>query len=240
MARHLAAAGHDVTVYNRSADKAAAWVKANGGHAADCPADAAEGAQAVFTCVGTDDDLAEVTLGSKGAFRTMAQGIAVRRSHHRLREDRAPARRRGQGSRTAGAGRAGVGRAGGRREGRALDHVRRPEGGVRGGKPADAGLCRADGAYRRIGRRADRQDGQPDRDCRRAAGAERGAALRPGRRTRSRQGVRGDLGGRGVELADGQPLGDDGEGRVRLRLRGRLDAQGSRPRARRGRAATAR
>jgi 3-hydroxyisobutyrate dehydrogenase len=74
MARHLAAAGHDVVVYNRSAEKAAAWVKANGGRAADCPADAAEGCEAVFTCVGTDDDLAEVTLGPKGAFRTMAKG----------------------------------------------------------------------------------------------------------------------------------------------------------------------
>jgi 3-hydroxyisobutyrate dehydrogenase len=74
MARHLAAADHDVTVYNRSSARTEAWVSANGGRAAASPGEAAEGADAVFTCVGTDDDLAEVTLGSKGAFRTMRKG----------------------------------------------------------------------------------------------------------------------------------------------------------------------
>jgi 3-hydroxyisobutyrate dehydrogenase len=74
MARHLAAAGHDVTVYNRSSAKAQAWVAANGGKAATSPSEAADGAEAVFACVGTDDDLAEVTLGANGAFRAMAKG----------------------------------------------------------------------------------------------------------------------------------------------------------------------
>jgi len=74
MARHLAAAGHDLTVYNRSPAKAAAWVEAHGGRAAASPAEAAEGADAVFSCVGTDDDVAEVTMGAKGAFRTMKPG----------------------------------------------------------------------------------------------------------------------------------------------------------------------
>jgi 3-hydroxyisobutyrate dehydrogenase len=74
MARHLAAAGHDLTVYNRSPAKAEAWVKAHGGRAAPSAAEAAEGAEAVFSCVGTDDDLAEVTLGHDGAFRTMKPG----------------------------------------------------------------------------------------------------------------------------------------------------------------------
>jgi 3-hydroxyisobutyrate dehydrogenase len=74
MARHLAAAGHDLTVYNRSTAKAEAWAAAHGGRVATCAADAAEGADAVFACVGTDDDLAEVTLGPKGAFRTLRSG----------------------------------------------------------------------------------------------------------------------------------------------------------------------
>jgi 3-hydroxyisobutyrate dehydrogenase len=74
MARHLAAAGHDLTVYNRSAPKAEAWIAANGGRMATSAAEAAEGADAVFSSVGTDDDLADVTLGARGAFRTMRPG----------------------------------------------------------------------------------------------------------------------------------------------------------------------
>ncbi|MDB5737356.1 MAG: oxidoreductase [Sphingomonas bacterium] len=74
MARHLAAAGHDLTVYNRSPGKAESWANAHGGRAVDSAAEAADGADAVFSCVGTDDDLAEVTLGPKGAFRAMKRG----------------------------------------------------------------------------------------------------------------------------------------------------------------------
>lgn len=74
MARHLAAAGHDLTVYNRTRRKAEAWVERHGGRVADSPADAADGADAVFSCVGTDDDLADVTLGGSGAFRAMKRG----------------------------------------------------------------------------------------------------------------------------------------------------------------------
>lgn len=74
MARHLAAAGHDLTVYNRSPAKAEAWVKAHGGRQAASPAEAADGADAVITCVGNDDDLADVTLGREGAFRRMRAG----------------------------------------------------------------------------------------------------------------------------------------------------------------------
>jgi 3-hydroxyisobutyrate dehydrogenase-like beta-hydroxyacid dehydrogenase len=60
MAGHLAKAGHQVTVYNRTAAKAAAWVKAHGGTAAATPAEAAAGADAVFMCVGNDDDVRQV------------------------------------------------------------------------------------------------------------------------------------------------------------------------------------
>ncbi|PCG15168.1 MULTISPECIES: NAD(P)-dependent oxidoreductase [Sphingomonas] len=68
MARHLAAAGHDVTVYNRTRAKAAA----TGLAVADTPAAAARGAAAVVTCVGNDADLEAVTLGADGAFAAMA------------------------------------------------------------------------------------------------------------------------------------------------------------------------
>ncbi|MES2959308.1 MAG: NAD(P)-dependent oxidoreductase [Pseudomonadota bacterium] len=74
MAGHLARAGHRVTVYNRSADKARAWTAELGGRAAATPREAAVGAAIVFACVGNDDDLRSVTLGSDGAFAGMAQG----------------------------------------------------------------------------------------------------------------------------------------------------------------------
>ncbi|MBD8734462.1 NAD(P)-dependent oxidoreductase [Sphingomonas sp. CFBP 13706] len=71
MAGHLVAAGHDVTVYNRSQAKALAWADKYGGSVADTPALAARDADAVFTCVGNDDDLAAVTLGDDGVFAAM-------------------------------------------------------------------------------------------------------------------------------------------------------------------------
>ena len=74
MARHLKAKGHDVTVYNRSAAKAAKWVSENGGATAPTPRDAAKGQDIVFACVGNDDDLAEVTIGPDGAFHAMEPG----------------------------------------------------------------------------------------------------------------------------------------------------------------------
>ena len=76
MAGHLKTrGGHDVTVYNRTADKAAAWVeKFPGGRTAGTPAEAAAGAEFVFACVGNDDDLRAVTMGASGAFQAMAPG----------------------------------------------------------------------------------------------------------------------------------------------------------------------
>jgi len=74
MAGHLAAAGHDVTVYNRTAAKAERWVKEHGGASAATPREAAEGADIVFACVGADKDLAEVCLGDNGAFAGMKAG----------------------------------------------------------------------------------------------------------------------------------------------------------------------
>jgi 3-hydroxyisobutyrate dehydrogenase len=74
MAGHLAAAGHDVAVYNRSGAKAAAWAAAHGGRTAPTPREAAHGAEFVFACVGNDDDLRAVVLGDDGAFAGMAPG----------------------------------------------------------------------------------------------------------------------------------------------------------------------
>ena len=74
MARHLAAKGHEVTVYNRTTAKAQAWVAAHGGALAHTPADAVRGAEFVMACVGNDDDLAHVCTGPDGAFAAMAPG----------------------------------------------------------------------------------------------------------------------------------------------------------------------
>ncbi|SLN13029.1 2-hydroxy-3-oxopropionate reductase [Roseisalinus antarcticus] len=74
MAGHLAAAGHEVTVYNRTHAKAEAWVAEHGGAAAKTPAKAAAGAEFVMCCVGNDDDLRSVCLGEDGAFAGMARG----------------------------------------------------------------------------------------------------------------------------------------------------------------------
>jgi len=75
MAGHLVTrGGHDVTVYNRSRAKAQAWIAKHKGRIAETPAKAAEGAEIVFSCVGDDPDLREVTLGPNGAFQKMARG----------------------------------------------------------------------------------------------------------------------------------------------------------------------
>lgn len=74
MARHLAAKGNDVTVYNRTTAKAETWVKAHGGRFAMTPREAASGQDIVFACVGNDDDLRQVTTGPDGAFQAMTKG----------------------------------------------------------------------------------------------------------------------------------------------------------------------
>ena len=74
MAGHLQAAGHDVTVYNRTTAKAEKWATEHGGAFAATPAEAATGAEFVFACVGNDDDLRSITTGKGGAFGAMAAG----------------------------------------------------------------------------------------------------------------------------------------------------------------------
>ncbi len=77
MARHVARAGHSVTVYNRTAAKALAWVALNGHGASPTPAEAAEEADVVMMCVGNDDDVREVVLGATGVLTTMRAGSVL-------------------------------------------------------------------------------------------------------------------------------------------------------------------
>ncbi len=75
MAAHLKhKGGHEVTVYNRTTQKAKAWVAEHGGLFAQTPAEAAKNQDFVFCCVGNDDDLRSVTLGHSGAFAAMKKG----------------------------------------------------------------------------------------------------------------------------------------------------------------------
>jgi len=74
MAGYISKAGHDVTVYNRTGTKADKWVAEFKGSKADTPAKAADGADFVFTCVGNDSDLKEVTIGKDGIYTTIKKG----------------------------------------------------------------------------------------------------------------------------------------------------------------------
>jgi 3-hydroxyisobutyrate dehydrogenase len=77
MAGHLAKAGHDVTVYNRTSAKAESWVKEHGGARAPSPAAAARDAAVVLMCVGNDDDVRAVATGTEGAFAGMKRGAIL-------------------------------------------------------------------------------------------------------------------------------------------------------------------
>jgi len=74
MAGHLSRAGHQVSVYNRTSDKAKCWLEQYKGVLFQTPREAAAGADIVFACVGNDDDLKQVTLGEQGAFSGMKPG----------------------------------------------------------------------------------------------------------------------------------------------------------------------
>ena len=77
MAGHLAAKGHEVTVYNRTTAKADDWVAAHGGGSAPTPQEAATGADVVLLCVGNDDDVRSVVLGPDGVLAGMASGSTL-------------------------------------------------------------------------------------------------------------------------------------------------------------------
>ena len=74
MAGYISKGGHNVTVYNRTGAKADKWLKEFKGKKADTPKDAAKDADYVFTCVGNDNDLREVTFGDNGIFKSIKKG----------------------------------------------------------------------------------------------------------------------------------------------------------------------
>ena len=74
MAGYISKAGHNVTVYNRTKSKAERWIKEYKGKIAETPAEAAKECDFVFSCVGNDDDLKEVSLGPKGIFNSIKKG----------------------------------------------------------------------------------------------------------------------------------------------------------------------
>ena len=74
MAGYISKGGHNVTVFNRTKSKAEKWVNEYKGKMAETPAEAAKDAEYIFTCVGNDNDLREVTFGESGAFKTIKKG----------------------------------------------------------------------------------------------------------------------------------------------------------------------
>jgi 3-hydroxyisobutyrate dehydrogenase-like beta-hydroxyacid dehydrogenase len=100
MAGHLAAKGHEVTVYNRTSAKAGQWAQQHKGRAAPTPHEAAKGAELVFMCVGNDDDIRSVAYGDDGALAGMGEGCVLvdhtTASADIARELEAEARRQGK------------------------------------------------------------------------------------------------------------------------------------------------
>ena len=74
MAGYISKAGHNVTVFNRTKSKAEKWVGEYKGKMTETPAEAAKDAEYIFTCVGNDNDLREVTFGNNGVFKTIKKG----------------------------------------------------------------------------------------------------------------------------------------------------------------------
>lgn len=77
MARHLASAGHDITVYNRNTEKAKQWVADHGGSFALTPREVAQASDIVMVCVGNDDDVRSVVLGADGVIAGLKTGSVL-------------------------------------------------------------------------------------------------------------------------------------------------------------------
>ena len=174
MAGHLASAGHEVTVYNRTAAKALEWVAEHGHRAAPTAAEAVEGAEFVMMCVGNDHDVREV---ASAASRRCSRGD-TRRPHDGVGDGRPRARRRVRRARPRLRRRPGVGRASRRPERPAHRDVRlqRPSvfDAAREVIMAYARECRLLGP---AGAGQTDEDGQPDLHRRRAAGAGGGVVF---------------------------------------------------------------
>ena len=234
MAGHLQRGGHDVTVFNRTASRAEAWVAEYGGRAAATPREAAADADIVCACVGADHDVREVTVGDDGRVPGHEGRRRVRGPHDCVRGGRARVARGGTGPRPAFHRRPGVRWPGWSAEGTAERDVRRRCRAVRTGRAGAAHVRQVCRPHWRQRRRAALQDGQPGVHRRTRAGSGRRTAFRAERRPRRARRPFGHLQGRRAVVADGEPLADDGRRQVRVRLRGGLDAQGPRHRARGG------
>ncbi len=184
MAGHLARAGHEVTVYNRTRAKADKWVKEHGGLAVATPRAAAQRADIVFSCVGNDHDLRAVTLGADGAFAGMKKS-AIYVDHSTVSAN--VARELEQQARGAGFGFLDAPVSGGQAgaEKGILTVM------VGGDAQAFADAQAGDGALRARGdadgsrpARPAHENGEPDYDRRAGAVAGRRAQLRDARRAR--------------------------------------------------------
>ncbi|MDZ7747715.1 MAG: NAD(P)-dependent oxidoreductase [Halofilum sp. (in: g-proteobacteria)] len=181
MAGHLARAGYDVTVYNRTRERADAWAKSYQGRVAATPAEAADGAQVVFTCVGRDEDLREVALGDDGAFAALADG-AVFVDHTTVSAEIARELSAAAGERGAGFVDAPVsGGQAGAENGKLAIMCGGDEASFARAEPVMQAYGARVRAHRRRRRRPAHQDGQPDLHRRPGAGPVRGRRFRPER-----------------------------------------------------------
>ena len=234
MAGHLKAKGHDVVVYNRSAAKAAKWVAQHGGASAPTPREAAKDREFVFACVGNDDDLRAVTLGPDGAFAGMKPG-AIFVDHTTASADVARELAREAASRGLGFIDAPVsGGQAGAENGALTVMCGGDEAAYAKAEPVIAAYARSCRLMGAVGSGQLTKMVNQNLHRRRRPGPRGGAAFRQARRPRPGTRDRSHLQGRGAVLADGEPAQDDDRRQVRLRLRGRLDAQGPRHLPRRG------
>ena len=227
MAGHLASAGHEVTVYNRTATKALEWVAEHGHRAAPTAAEAVEGAEFVMMCVGNDHDVREVATA---AIQAMQPRRDARRPHDRLGDGRPRARRRSAPQRGLGFVDAPVsGGQAGAQNGQLTVmcgcNDRSVFDAAREVIMAYARECRLLGPAG-----AGQTTKMVNQIC--IAGVLQGLA--EGVVFAQKAGldvdevVDDDQQGRGRQLADGEPGAHDGAGQVRLRVRRRVDAQGPR------------
>ena len=226
MAGHLAKAGHKVAVWNRTSAKAERWASLHAGRIATAPADAARGAEFVFTCVGNDDDLRAVTTGPSGIFEGLAPG-AVHVDHSTTSAEVAREL-------------AGIAR------GHGFHFLDAPVSGGQAGAENGRLTCMVGGDAAAFERAAPLMSAYAA-TCRRLGDSGAGqltkmvnqiciAGLLQGLAEGVAFGARAGLDrqGRGAVLADGESRHHDGGRQVRLRFCRRLDAKGSRHRAGRG------
>ncbi len=233
MAGHLVSkGGHDVCVYNRTAAKAETWAKTYGGRTAATPAEAASGAEFVISCVGNDEDLRQIARGPDGAFRTMKRGTTFI-DHTTASADVARAVQRWRGDRHS------LHRCAGFREARPSRRSRPSlavscAGGMRltpfeAAAPIMSAYAAPCGARRgRAGSGQTRQDDQPDRHRRTTCRACRKPSPFAEHADLDLAAVMETISKGGAIAGRWTIAGEHARAPVRFRLRGGLDAQGSR------------